>query len=157
MTKHPTIPAAYLALHGDWPDVIARRSKMLAEFQPALNAAFDVANGRAAANTLKALDAIDAARNAEKALETMGVPKALRAGTEVWHLGAGPSSKSYKYEVATTEFTLRRDRKGNWALIDVSRVKAFPGTSAGYRMMVSDAARDAIVKHALRDIAVHAK
>ena len=157
MTKNtaPTIPAAYITAA---PSVDAAiLAPMIDTFRPALRAAFTAVNGKADSFTLSSLDAMSAAIDAEKALATKGVPKALRAGTHYTVSSAGPGANAYKHGAIGTRFTLRRNSRGDWSLANVARIIVHPKHPGREYLTVTPAARDAIVRKALDGLAVHAE
>lgn len=120
----------------------------------ALVDAFRAANGRASAFALDHDAAIARAIEAERDLEKRGVPVALRAGCEAWESSAGPDARAYKYDAAGTRYGLRRDSKGNWALISVERITVAPCQRGKRWLVATPAARDAIVRKALDGVEV---
>lgn len=116
--------------------------------------AFRAVNGRASAFALDHDAAIARAIEAERDLEKRGVPAALRAGCEAWGSSAGPDARAYKYDGVGTRYGLRRDTKGNWALISVERIAVSPSQRGKGWLVATPAARDAIVRRALDGVEV---
>lgn len=161
----PTIPAAYTTTRDNGPatrsdasraEHVATLGAMLDTFCPALIDAFAAVNGKADSFTLNSSDAITASIDAEKALASKGVPKALRAGTHYTVSSAGPAANAYKYGAIGTRFTLRRNTKGDWSLVSVERITVHPKQSGREYLTVTLAARDAIIRQALDGVAIHA-
>lgn len=121
---------------------------------PALVDAFRAVNGRASAFALDHDAAIARAIEAERDLEKRGVPVALRAGCEAWAASAGPEARAYEYGAVGTRYGLRRDSKGNWALISVERITVGPCQRGKTWLVATAAARDAIVRKALAGVEV---
>lgn len=160
--KQPVIPAEFVAARMKpltWSYTEAKRAETLSGlldgFRPALLAAFDAVNGRAGSFTLSTSDAINLAVETEERLAEMGVPKASRPGTVVTMSSAGPSASAYKYTATGTEFALRRNTKGDWLVERVARITVYPKQSSRTRLVVSQDARDAIVRRALDGIDTH--
>lgn len=169
-SKPPTISAAYINARMNAPPVwhgmpeaarrdieaaqAAKKAPLLAAFRPALEEAFTAVNGRAGSFTLCASDAIAAAIKAESTMAARGIPKVLRGGTCYTVSSAGPTANAYKYAAAGTSFTLRRDSKGAWALVEVVRTVVQPKQPAREYYTISPAARDALVRQALVGFAV---
>lgn len=82
-------------------------------------AALDAAQGRATARTISPEDLVAHAAEAEKQMETAGVPKALRRGATLRILPARVAN-SYKYAAEGTRATLERGSTG-WFLTSASR------------------------------------
>lgn len=160
----PIITAAYLALRNakcHWPEGSERRSEHMARLDEAknntyaaINPLFDAANGKASSFTLSAFDAIAEATATEQELADLGIPKALRSGTEITVRSAGPTANAYKYTAAGTQFTLRRNSKGDWLVVNVARVDVYPKQTKRRQLLISPAARDAAISHMLRHIEV---
>ena len=164
-TTQTMIPADYIklrmtALGFEMPATkearIERTVALVAAFRPALESAFSAVNGKADAFTLNASDAITLAIETEQRLAAMGVPKGDRSGVVVTMSSAGPDASAYKHRAIGTKFSLRRDSKGSWALVDVTRIDVFPKQTAKSLLTVSAAARDAIIRNAMDGIQVAA-
>jgi hypothetical protein len=116
---------------------------------PEMNEAFTEANGTARSFTLSAHDAWHRVREAERDLETRGVPQRDREGCEVWEASGGPTASAYKYSAPGTRFGFRRDASGGWELIRVERIYVAPKQRGRFWLKLTVAARDAMIRHAL--------
>lgn len=157
--KPPTIPAAYVTERlrsVTWPydkdQQLVRLATMLGHFSGPVKEAFAEVNGKASSFTLGSTDAIELAVATERRLAEMGVPKAARAGVIVTQPSAGPTANAYKYDAVGTRFVLRRNSKGDYILQGVERITVWPREAGGINLVVSPAARDAIVNKALEGI-----
>lgn len=118
-----------------------------------INAMLAKANGKASAFVISAGDIIKLADEAEAMLADRGVPKALRPGCAYSYTPAGPSASAYKYAAASTHVRLQR-RSGDWYLVEARRQDVWPRQKENQVMHITEAARDAMIAHALRDCAV---
>lgn len=86
-------------------------------------------NGRAHSFTITQFDEVEElAAEAERKLANILI-KQDRVGASATATGAGPSAKSYKHPVATTQLNLLR-RSTGWFLVEAARVDVFPKTHA---------------------------
>ena len=115
-----------------------------------IEAALRAVNGRAKSFTITyACDIRAIADEAEKALETSGIPKAERAGARVAYRPAGPRASAYKYAAASTVIELERSTSGIWYLTSVRDCVVYPRQDRTFSLTISEAQRDAVIKHAL--------
>lgn len=161
--KVPVIPAAYINARMrplSWSYTQDAKTRDLCElletFEDAIVEAFRAANARASSFTLTSPEAVNLAVETEERLASLGVPKADRSGATITRSSAGPSANSYKYSAAGTSFTLRRNSKGDYELVEVKRITVYPRQAERTHLTVSEKARNAIVRHALDGISVHA-
>lgn len=118
--------------------------------EQALAEAFDAVNGRATEWALDAANAIRRAAEAEERLERNGVAKARRVGCTAKVEGSGPSSKSYKWAVKTTDYTLRRFGDG-WRLTSVERAEVYPEYVGGMTVSIPAVDADRLRKQAVAE------
>lgn len=115
--------------------------------------ALDRANGKAKAHVALPGDVFALATKAEESLSSRGLSARDRAGAQVvWH-GGGASALAYRYKMTRTRITLIRGAK-DWFLTDVARVGVYPRQGEHYRISISPAQRDRIVRTALHSFEV---
>jgi hypothetical protein len=114
----------------------------------ALDQALEQVNGRATSFTLSSWNILNLALEAEKWLDKHDLPKKARTGARVFHRPGGPSTKSYKYNAATTEVILER-RSAGWVLLELKRGTVRPKQGATTRYIITEATRDVILRNAL--------
>ncbi|RVH69240.1 hypothetical protein CN198_14370 [Sinorhizobium meliloti] len=117
-----------------------------------IEAAFEAANGKARANTLRAYAAYEVAKEAERLLEARGIPKSHRKGAEAFYTPCGPA-KAYRYSMTTTSIRMERGAAG-WHLVDVNRVGIWAGHSGGTQLIVTEKQAEIITKAALSGLHV---
>ena len=114
--------------------------------------ALDAINGRSSSFCITTFWAVaEAAKAAEKALSA--IPAKARVGTIVSHRMAGPWANRYKYSANATCIRLERT-SGGWYLVDVTMSTVYPKESVLFKISITHATRDAIVKAALAPFAV---
>lgn len=135
-------------------EIDARIREIEAAMREAVEAYLEERNGRAHAHVVTSFDELKRiAREAERILDEKGVPQALRVGTIAKWTPAMPP-RSYKYNVRIGVPTLQRTSDG-WRLISYNLREERPnGKDEAITLMVSEEARDAIVKNALKGIIV---
>lgn len=125
----------------------------------AIGKALAEANGKASAHCYNSATEIHAvAADAETRLAKSGVTLANRAGTVVVAESAVPTAKAYarhSRQALATRVTMERNTAG-WMLTSVERVYRYtgPGGDESVRVKVSAAARDDIVRAALKGYTV---
>lgn len=137
-------------------EALAESERVCTPIWRAMREKFDSVNGRASSFTLDAHAALELAEFAEKRLDRLGVPQALRAGCEAWEQSAGPTARAYEYSAIGTRLGLRRDGSGGWELIAVQRTSVRPKQSGRKSLVVTTAAQEAIIRHALEGVEVRA-
>jgi hypothetical protein len=115
-----------------------------------LQEALDRVNGDAYAHVASTADVIAVAARAEASLDDCSVPLRERRG---W-CDKGPAAKSYGYKRNQTSLTLLRGAGHHWFLTRAARVGGHPRQSEQYRITISAAQRDRIIKTALADFEV---
>lgn len=111
-------------------------------------------NGRAKAHSLDAYDAYNVARACEGELEDRGVAKKRRTGVQVLHYPGGKHlPAAYKNRFKSTVIYLRRFSDG-WRLLDAEQVNGYSGQAARTEYNIPPAARDDIVRVAMRGMTV---
>lgn len=78
-------------------------------------------NGRATEHTYLCGDLADLAISAEERLESLGIPKSMRAGAEVFAISGGAVPNAYKYSRKATSARLVRRATG-WFVANVGSV-----------------------------------
>lgn len=102
-----------------------------------------------------AQDIMYAAVAAETRLEEAGVPVKDRFECTYEFKAAGPSAASYRFKKTVPFFVLFRRRTG-WSLNVYSQVEVYPKTPELDRVVLTEAARDAVVAAALKPFGVAA-
>ena len=101
--------------------------KICAENEAAIEAALRAVNGRASTHAWTLLSEIERVANrAERELESLGIPKAERAGAVYSAESGGQLAKAYKYKATGTWIELTR-RGAGWYLTDASGTTFYPG------------------------------
>ncbi|MDP3408119.1 hypothetical protein [Bosea sp. (in: a-proteobacteria)] len=116
------------------------------EHTAALDAFINESAGRTKSPPASVL--IDAAADAEERLEDAGVAKTHRVGCEYHFRQAGPWANAYKYSKAVWAFRLRRKKDG-WVIVTARGENVYPKTPKIDEVVLTEAARDAVVRHAL--------
>lgn len=114
-----------------------------------LREAIDGVNGGAYAHVASAADVVTLAARAEASLADRGIPLRERSGSEVFWCDKGPAAKSYGYKRTQTALKVVRGTGHHWFLTEAARVGVYPRQSEKYRITISAAQRDRIVKTAL--------
>lgn len=117
-------------------------------------AALESVNGRAAAHTMQARDVPALAARVEADLESRGVPKKDMRGVAVTYCPAGPGkaySRKARY-VISTAVTLERGPSG-WFMVACHRAEPWSDAPEKYVLTLTDAAKAAVLKYALRNVA----
>jgi len=128
-----------------------------AALDPAISAALEAVNGRACSFAITGPRVVrKVAAEVEAQLERNGVPKALRVGTVVVFIPAGPAAKAYKHVAKSTRITLRRFARGEWRLMDVAAAEVRPKQAESTRITISADAAEAVRRHAMRAYSVAA-
>jgi hypothetical protein len=143
------------------PEVKEARAKAAMEARLALDIpvmdALRAVNGRASSFAITLGSEVRReAEWVEKKLDSAGIPQAERVGTVATITAAGPSAKAYKYTAAGTRITLLRGVKGAWYLTGVERVEIYPKQPSRADIVISEAARDAVYRHAMAPFSVRA-
>ena len=111
-------------------------------------------NGKAERHAITLFTEVESiARQAESLLDARGVTQKNRVGAVVEHRPGGPSANSYKYAAATTTVRLVRVGDG-WRFDRANRSEVYPKQPELFRLTISEAARDDIMRAALDGIAV---
>lgn len=90
-----------------------------------IEAALAAAQPRPGQNNLETRNVLFAAKNAEAALNQLGIAKSRRRGASYVRAMSGAASMSYRSAIATTRVELRRDGRG-WTLVAVDRILQWP-------------------------------
>ena len=114
-----------------------------------ISTALDEIQSRAKVRLLRQYSLVDAARNAEKMLDSLNVPLKLRKGArfEV-NAETGKIANAYKYPFSNSFATIERGANKAWFLVHAGRDTSFGGSNIEDRLLVSPAAR----KHAVRSL-----
>lgn len=99
---------------------IKKHGIKISEAKAEIEAILEEINGRAATWTADYSSIKGVAQSAERMLEEAGLSQSARIGAVVFCEGFGPDSKSYRYAVVTTGFSLKRYRDG-WRLMGAWR------------------------------------
>jgi len=111
--------------------------------------ALEATNGKATAHTYTLADEIrDIAKEAEDQLAASGVPLAERSGCTITATSGEAVAKRYKNQRVATRVTLVRG-SGAWYLTEVSRTEIYPAGPGKPSIVLSDKAREAVVRAAL--------
>jgi len=106
-------------------------------------------NGKATAHTFTTANEIRAvAKMAEDQLAASGVPLAARAGCEIIATSGEVVANRYKNKRIATRVTLQRG-SGAWYLTSVSTTEIYPAGPGKPSIVLSDKAREAVVRAAL--------
>jgi len=109
----------------------------------AITAALAAANGKATAHTFTHSSSVSAAaRDAERKLDDLGIPKGQRAGATARARSNGSVPNAYKYTRVVSRITITRGSSA-WFLTDVKAVETWDKTAGGTYVTVT-AAQDAI-------------
>jgi hypothetical protein len=92
----------------------------------AINSRLTQVNGRAGSFTMRNWTGIRRAAEEAEAVISL-LPAHARIGARARYLPAGPP-KSYRYQVASTEIEIVREREG-WHVVKVGRAAVFPGNN----------------------------
>lgn len=117
-------------------------------------AALESVNGRAAAHTMLSCAVENLADRVESDLASRGVPKKLWRGVRVRFRPAGPG-KAYSRKarhVVSTRVTLERGPSG-WFMVACERSEPWADAPEKYVLTLTDAAKAAVLKYALRNVA----
>ena len=131
-------------------------SKLFAAQPTALYDALAAVNGKASAHTYNTPgDLVAIASAIERKLERHGVPLKERAGVTVTALSGVPTAKSYNRQARSaiaTRVTLQRGTSA-WYVTNAARVERYTGPGGDEKIAVAltDAAREAVIKNALKD------
>ncbi|TBG52640.1 hypothetical protein [Rhizobium leguminosarum] len=128
--------------------------KLTDENRDKVETAFNQANGRAQANTLRAFVAYEVAKEAEQMLEARGIPKSRRKGAAAFYSPSGPA-RAYKYAMTTTCLRIERGAEG-WHLVDVTRIGIRAGHNGGTRLIITKPQVEIITKQALDGLIIAA-
>ena len=96
-----------------------------------------------------------AARAAEARLDVAGVPVKSRAGCGYEYVEAGPAAAKYRFKKTVAAFRLSR-RASGWFVESYGQVEVFPKTPALDRVVLTAAAKEAVVVHALKPFRIAA-
>jgi hypothetical protein len=100
--------------------------KITVENTAAIESALHSVNGKATTHTFtKYRDIESVAYWAEKKLEKLGIPKAIRNGARITQESGDILPARYKYQAQTTMVTLERKSSG-WYLINAQTSKLYP-------------------------------
>lgn len=106
-------------------------------------ARLDAVNGKARAHTVDLGALVGVAIDCERRLDAAGIPRRDRAGVSATYSPAGPSARSYKWRVASTNATIRRGASG-WGLVEVERVELLPQSPEDLRIWLSPAQAETV-------------
>lgn len=95
------------------------------------------------------------ARAAEGRLEQAGVPLKARVDCGYEFTDAGPSAAAYRFKKSVPTFTLIR-RPSGWSVVRYGQADVYPKAKAVDRVVLTKAARDAVVASALKPFHVAA-
>lgn len=111
-----------------------------------INAELTAINGRASAHTIDDAATISAAAiTAEKYLEKIRLPKAMRKGARCIIHGGGSVARSYKYPRKTTRVQLDRAATG-WIVTGITPMDLHPSESGGAQIMLTSAQKQEAVR-----------
>jgi hypothetical protein len=111
----------------------------------AIDAALTAANGRASTHTYHSAFTVRCiAEAAEKRLEKIGVPKAIRAGATVTALSGDKLPNAYQFTPIRTRIILTRRATG-WFLTEIETTKF--GAEPGERLTLTEDQDNAAVAH----------
>lgn len=113
-----------------------------------LQDALDRTNGGAYAHVASASDVIALVARAEASLADRGIPLRQRSGSEAFWCDKGPAAKSYRYKRTHTALIVRGTGH-HWFLTKAARVGVYPRQSEQYRITISAAQHERIIKAAL--------
>jgi len=120
-----------------------------------IDAVLEPLNGRASAHTLTGSSIVDTMIWVEGRLARDGVPLAQRKGVRVEIIGGVPTTKSYarKAHTAATNRVVLERTGTNWWMTECERIDrwAGPGGDEKVRIFLTDEAKQAVIKHALRE------
>jgi hypothetical protein len=105
---------------------------------PKLQAPLDAVNGRATSHTITRPEEVRSiAKEAETALDKLGLPQAHRRGARAEHVSGKGLPNAYRHTGIATRLLFERGSKA-WFLVDVQRARAYPGdTGRGTRVSIS--------------------
>ena len=118
-----------------------------------ITAALAAVNGRATAHVVAGWQVYRLAARAERDLESRGVPIKARRGVRVTYVPAGPG-RAYARKgrsVVSTRVTIERGSR-TWFLVATERYDLWADARETYTIHATEAARDAILTHALRNV-----
>jgi hypothetical protein len=147
-SEHEQVKAA-LATYDAHPSIALKAAD-----PTAINDALATVNGKATSHTYtRSSELVAIADTIEARLEQHGVPQKLRAGIEVTALSVVPTAKAYNRTSRTaiaTQVTLTRGTSA-WYITGIGRVDRYTGPGGDEKISVklTDAAREAVIKHAL--------
>ena len=111
--------------------------------------ALEAVNGKASTHTYTTADEIrDVAKIAEDQLAASGVPLAERAGCTITATSGGAVANSYKNRRNATRIILVRG-SGAWYLTEVVGTQIYPAGPGKPSIVLSDKAREAVIRSAL--------
>jgi hypothetical protein len=94
---------------------------------PKLQAPLDAVNGRATSHTITRPEEVRSiAKEAETALDKLGLPQAHRRGARAEHVSGKGLPNAYRHTGIATRLLFERGSKA-WFLVDVQRARAYPG------------------------------
>lgn len=110
------------------------------ENQAEIEAMLAAVNSKARAHTFTSIDQIiQLSKQAEKALDKMGLDESMRKGAKYCAESSNPVAKSYKNKRIGTIVMLARDDKG-WALSSVEATWLYPNQGGKRKLFVADKA-----------------
>lgn len=147
-SEHEQVKAA-LATYDAHPGITLKAAD-----PTAIDDALAAVNGKAASHTYtQSSELVAIADMIEARLEKHGVPQKLRAGVEVTALSGVPTAKAYNRTSRTAIATQVRLSRGTsaWYIVGIGRVDRHTGPGGDKKISVTltDAAREAVIKHAL--------
>lgn len=121
--------------------------KITTKNESAINEALAEVNGKAASFTIRHLDdLVDIAKQGDRWLDKLALPKALRAGARLSYLPAGPSANSYGNRAISTRVEITANAKGEWFLTKVRRDFVHPKQSERSSLHISAAQKAESIK-----------
>jgi hypothetical protein len=109
----------------------------------AITSALAAVNGKATAHTFThAMSVLNAARDSERKLDDLGVPKGQRSGATARASSGGKLANAYKYTRVVSHITITRGSSA-WFVTDIKAVDTWDKTAGGTYVTVT-AEQDAI-------------
>ena len=116
------------------------RIEIIEENKDQIEEVLSLANGRSKSHAITSFSVVQ--EIAELGDEKLGSfcfdAKRLSEGAQFVFRPSGPSARSYKYSVNTTEVVLEKGSKGEWFLIRVRKATAYPRQGQLSRLLRSD-------------------
>lgn len=128
--------------------------KINSENENAIEQALRAVNGKSSSHTyIYYADIFHCAADAEKALENLGIPKALRRGATYTVQSGSNLPGAYKYEARTTTVTIER-RGSGWVLTKIEESKLYPRSNPKKYLRLTAEQDSAAVAHTRKNYSI---